>query len=40
LDGRLLDVFQHPDDHRTAALNHAENRWLFLLQGSSTSHTL
>lgn len=40
LDGRLLDVFQHPDDHHTAALNHAENRWLFLLQGSSTSHTL
>ncbi len=35
LEGRLLDVFQHPDDHRTAALNDAENRWLFLLQSSS-----
>ena len=36
LDGRLLDIIQHPDDHRAAALNHAENRRLFLLQGAST----
>jgi len=36
LDGRLLNVFQHPDDHRAAALNHAENGRLFLFQSPST----
>jgi hypothetical protein len=35
-DGGLLDVLQHPDDHRAAALNHAENGRLFLLQGAPT----
>ncbi len=40
LEGRLLDVFPHPDGHRTAALNPAENRGLFLLQGSSTPYAL
>ena len=39
-EGRGRGGFQHPDDHRTAALNPAEKRWLFLLQGSSASHTL
>lgn len=30
-DRGLLDVLQHPDDHRTALLNHHENQRLFLL---------
>jgi hypothetical protein len=32
----VLDVLQHPDDHRATALNHPQNRRLFLLQSSST----
>ncbi len=35
-EGGLLDVLQHPDDYRAAALNHAENGRLFLLQGAPT----
>src|SRR3954454_5956931 len=35
MDGRLLDIGQHPDHDLAAALNHAEDRWLLLLQGAA-----
>src|SRR5215510_2398353 len=31
LDRRLLDILQHPDDDFARALEHAQDRWLFLL---------
>src|SRR6185369_6264120 len=37
MDGRLLDIGQHPDHHLAAALDHAENRRLLLLQGAATA---
>src|SRR3954467_8572782 len=37
MDGRLLDIGQHPDHHLAAALDHAEDRWLLLLQGAATA---
>src|SRR3954463_2335541 len=40
MDGRLLDIGQHPDHHLAAALNHAEDRRLFLLQGAATATAL
>jgi len=36
----LLDIGQHPDHHLTAALDHAEDRWLLLLQGAATAAAL
>src|SRR4051812_48490821 len=35
MDGRLLD--KHPDHHLAAALDHAEDRRLFLLQGAAAA---
>src|SRR3954452_3238248 len=35
VDGRLLDIGQHPDHDLTAALDHAEDRRLLLLQGAA-----
>src|SRR3954471_9547016 len=40
MDGRLLDIGQHPDHHLAAALDHAEDRRLFLLQGAATADPL
>src|SRR5687768_11221062 len=40
MDGCLLDIGQHPDHHLTAALDHAEDRWLLLLQGAATAAAL
>src|SRR4051812_37625225 len=40
MDGRLLDIGQHPDDDLAAALDHAEDRRLFLLQGAATTAAL
>src|SRR3954470_23084172 len=37
MDSRLLDIGQHPDHHLAAALDHAEDRWLLLLQGTATA---
>ena len=36
----LLDILDHPDDHRATPLNHAENRWFFGRQGSPTPRPL
>src|SRR6187431_1579427 len=33
MDGCLLNIGQHPDHDLAAALDHAEDRWLLLLQG-------
>src|SRR4051794_23119454 len=40
MDGCLLDIGQHPDHHLTTALDHAEDRWLLLLQGAATAAAL
>src|SRR4051794_25121392 len=40
MDGRLLDIGKHPDHHLAAALDHAEDRWLLLLQGAATTAAL
>src|SRR4051812_25595059 len=40
MDGRLLDIGQHPDHDLAAALNHAEDRRLLLLQGAATAAAL
>src|SRR5919112_6167807 len=40
MDGRLLDIGQHPDHDLAAALNHAEDRWLLLLQGAAPAAAL
>src|SRR3954453_9220311 len=40
MEGRLLDIGQHPDHHLAAALDHAEDRWLLLLQGAATAAAL
>src|SRR3954470_5174478 len=40
MDGCLLDIGQHPDHHLAAALDHAEDRWLLLLQGAATAAAL
>ena len=39
-DRGLLDILQHPDDHRAAPLDHAENRWFLLLQGAPAPRAL
>ncbi len=39
-DGLLLHVLQHDDSDRAAALDHPEDRWLFLLEGAPTGCTL
>src|SRR4051794_31494658 len=40
MDGYLLDIGQHPDHDLATALDHAEDRWLFLLQGAATADPL
>src|SRR3954454_8450671 len=40
MDGRLLDIGQHPDHDLAAALDHAEDRRLFLLQGAAPAAAL
>src|SRR3954469_18333795 len=40
VDGCLLDIGQHPDHHLAAALDHAEDRRLFLLQGAAPAAAL
>src|SRR3954465_4654223 len=40
MEGRLLDIGQHPDHDLAAALDHAEDRRLFLLQGAATAAAL
>src|SRR3954467_6908774 len=40
MDGRLLDIGQHPDHDLAAALNHAEDRRLFLLKGAAPAAAL
>src|SRR4051812_43402938 len=40
VDGRLLDIGQHPDHHLAAALDHAEDRRLLLRQGAASAATL
>src|SRR3954469_8104217 len=37
MNGFLLDIGQHPDHDLAATLDHAEDRWLFLLQGTATA---
>src|SRR4051794_26578839 len=37
MEGLLLDIGQHPDHDLAAALDHAEDRWLLLLQGAATA---
>src|SRR5687768_7203320 len=37
VDGRLLDIGKHPDYDLAAALDHAEDRRLLLLQGAATT---
>ena len=39
-DGLLLHVLQHDDSDLAAALDHPEDRWLFLLEGAPTGCTL
>jgi hypothetical protein len=36
----LLDIGKHPDHDLAAALDHAEDRWLLLLQGAATAAAL
>ena len=40
MEGRLLDIGQHPDHDLAAALDHAEDRRLLLLQGAATAAAL
>src|SRR3954469_2760349 len=40
MEGRLLDIGQHPDHDLAAALNHAEDRRLFLLKGAAPAAAL
>src|SRR3954453_2542307 len=40
MEGCLLDIGQHPDPHLAAALDHAEDRGLLLLQGAATAAAL
>src|ERR687889_2476048 len=40
MEGRLLDIGQHPDHDLAAALDHAEDRRLFLLQGAAPAAAL
>src|SRR3954469_24077200 len=40
MEGRLLDIGQHPDHDLAAALNHAEDRRLLLLQGAAPAAAL
>lgn len=40
LDRGLLYVFEHLDEHVAGALQNAENRWLFLLQGATATRPL
>src|SRR3954447_22316227 len=40
MDGRLLDIGQHSDHHLAAALDHAEDRRLLLLQGAAPAAAL
>src|SRR5690348_9698892 len=40
MEGRLLDIGQHPDHNLAAALNHAEDRWLLPLQGAAPAAAL
>ena len=37
LDGRLLDIGQHPEHDFAAALDQSEDRRLLLLQGAATA---
>src|SRR5712691_2668466 len=37
LNGLLLHISKHVDDHLTAPLNHAKDRWLLFLQCASAS---
>ncbi len=39
-DRGLSGVLQHPHHHRSAPLDHPENRWLLFLQGSPTPRAL
>jgi hypothetical protein len=36
----LLHVFQHPDHHVAAALDHAKHRWFFGCQGTPAACAL
>src|SRR3954469_21192598 len=40
MEGRLLDIGQHPEHDLAAALDHAEDRRLFLLQGAAPAAAL
>ena len=40
LNSRLLNVGEHPDHHFPAALNHAQDRWLFLLERAASRRAL
>ena len=40
MDGCLLDIGKHPDHDMAAALDHAEDRWLLLLQGAAPAAAL
>src|SRR3954465_6018113 len=40
MDGCLLNIGKHPDDDLAAALDHAEDRWLLLLQGAAPATAL
>jgi hypothetical protein len=40
MEGRLLNIGQHPDHHLAAALDHAEDWRLFFLQGAATAAPL
>jgi hypothetical protein len=39
LDGLLLHIGQHRDHHLATTLNHAKDRWPFLLQGAPATFT-
>src|SRR5688572_20524926 len=40
VDGRLLDIGNHPDHDLATTLNHAEDRWLLRLQGAAPAAAL
>src|SRR4029453_8857866 len=40
MDGRLLDIGNHPDHDLATTLDHAEDRWLLLLQSAAPAAPL
>ena len=40
LEGRLLDVFEHPHQDLSTALKHPENWWLLFFEGTAPASAL